>query len=73
MKTKEIKYHKDGSKWAEGYLKDGKMDGYWKWYRKDGTKMRTGYFEDGKQVRDWMTYDKNGRLVKKTTFTKSAE
>jgi antitoxin component YwqK of YwqJK toxin-antitoxin module len=68
MKTKQTKYHKDGSLWAEGYLTDGKLDGYWKWYRTDGSKMRTGYFENGKQVGEWMTYDKNGKLVKKTSF-----
>lgn len=27
---------------ALGYVKNGKRDGYWKWYRADGSKLRTG-------------------------------
>lgn len=65
MKTKHIKYWKDGSVLATGYLKDGKLDGYWKWYRKDGSKMKTGYFKEGMRVKEWMVYDKKGKLVKK--------
>ncbi len=70
MRVKHTKLHKDGSIWATGYLLDGKMDGFWKFYRKDGTKMRTGYFNKGLQTKDWMTYDKTGKLVKKTTLSK---
>jgi len=65
MRTKHIKYHQDGSVLAKGYLKDGKLDGYWKWYRHDGSKMKVGYFKEGKRAKDWMRYDKNGKLIKK--------
>jgi antitoxin component YwqK of YwqJK toxin-antitoxin module len=47
-----------------GKYKNGKKDGYWKWYRKDGTKLKTGYFKEGKLAEEWMRYDKKGRLIK---------
>lgn len=62
------KRHADGSLWAKGSLKDGKMHGKWTFYRKDGSKMRTGSFEAGKQVGTWITYAKDGRVVKKTVM-----
>lgn len=64
MKVKQTLYHSDGSIKAQGTLKDGKKDGYWKWYREDGSKLKTGYFKDGKLIKDWMNYDKNGKLIK---------
>ena len=58
--------HSDGSVWAKGFIKGGKMEGLWKWYRKDGSIMRTGHFEKGMQVGAWTTFDRKGRMVKKT-------
>ena len=61
--------------WAKGYMKDGKMEGYWEWFRKParlgikvGTKMRSGSFAHGKQVGEWTTYDKKGKVVKVIRF-----
>jgi antitoxin component YwqK of YwqJK toxin-antitoxin module len=65
---KNIIYHKDGSIWAKGKMKNGVCDGYWEWFRKDGKKMRAGYFKMGKQVRKWATYDKKGSVYKVTNF-----
>lgn len=65
-KKKYTHYHKDGSVWAKGYIKGGKMEGYWEWFRKDGTKMRSGNFKSEKQVGEWTTYDKKGKVVKVT-------
>ena len=59
-------FHKDGSLWARGVLKDGVMEGYWEWFRKDGSLMRTGSFKKGVQVGEWTTYAKNGSIVKVT-------
>ncbi len=61
-------YHKDGSIWARGTLKNGVMEGYWEWFRKDGTKMRSGHMKKGKQVGEWVTYNKDGGIVKVTEF-----
>ena len=66
MIKKFIKHHADGSLWAKGFMKDGKMHGAWTWFRKEGSKMRSGRFENGKQVGIWITYDKTGRVVRKT-------
>ena len=65
-KKKYIHYHKDGSVWAKGFTRAGKMDGVWAWFRKDGSKMRSGSFEKGKQVGKWTTYDRKGKAVKVT-------
>jgi len=61
-----IHYHKDGTIWAKGKLRDGIMEGYWEWFRKDGTIMRSGFFKDGKQTGEWTTYDKVGKVYKVT-------
>jgi len=61
-----IHYHKDGTIWAKGKLRDGIMEGYWEWFRKDGTIMRSGYFKDGKQTGEWTTYDRTGKVHKVT-------
>jgi antitoxin component YwqK of YwqJK toxin-antitoxin module len=61
-----IEYHKDGSVWAKGKVRDGALTGYWEWFRKDGTKLRSGHFQDGEQVGEWITYDKNGAVYKVT-------
>jgi antitoxin component YwqK of YwqJK toxin-antitoxin module len=63
-----LKHHKDGSLWARGQLKAGKMHGYWEWYRKDGTIMRSGSFDRDVQCGEWTTYDARGRIVKVTVF-----
>jgi antitoxin component YwqK of YwqJK toxin-antitoxin module len=49
-KNNYIKYHNDGTIWAQGTMVDGQPEGYWEWFRKTGTRMRSGYFEHGKQV-----------------------
>lgn len=66
---KHIHYHKDGSIWATGAMKNNKMHGYWEWFRKDGTKMRSGNFDKGIQVGEWITYDKEGQCHKITSFS----
>lgn len=68
LRTKYVKYHKDGSVWAKGTSLAGDPDGYFEWFRTDGTKMRSGYFRRGKQVGEWTTYDRNGRVVRVTTM-----
>jgi antitoxin component YwqK of YwqJK toxin-antitoxin module len=64
MHVPHIEYYENGTVQAVGKLKDGKRDGYWKWYRPDGTKRKTGYFVNGKRTKEWMRYDIKGKLVK---------
>lgn len=61
-------YHKDGSLWARGPMRDGQPHGYWEWFRKDGTKLRSGHFDKGTQTGVWTTYDKTGAVYKVTTI-----
>lgn len=65
-------FHKDGSLWARGELRDGVMTGYWEWFRKDGTLMRSGTFDRGVQVGEWATYDRKGHIVKVTQMKPAA-
>lgn len=65
---KYVKKHSDGTLWAKGFTKNGKMHGAWTWFRKDGSKMRAGSFKNGKQTGTWTTYAANGRVVKVTDF-----
>lgn len=65
---KHTEYHKDGSIWAKGQKRNGKLHGYWRWFRKDGTPMRSGYFDSGKQTGKWTTYDKTGAVYKVTVM-----
>lgn len=64
----DITYHKDGSIWAIGKMKNGRQEGKWEWFRKDGSMLRAGSFKDGKQVGKWTTYDKMGEAYKETIF-----
>lgn len=64
-------YHKDGSLWATGQLRDGQPHGYWEWFRKDGTKLRSGHFEAGAQIGEWTTYDKAGHVYKVTRMKRA--
>jgi len=69
MKTSEknhIEYHKDGTVWAKGKMRNGTPIGYWEWFRKDGTRLRSGSFEKGEQTGEWTTYDKRGEVYKVT-------
>jgi len=61
-------FHKDGSLWARGELKNGIMEGYWEWFRKDGSLMRSGSFAHGDPVGEWTTYRSDGSIVKVTTM-----
>ncbi|TKT80170.1 hypothetical protein [Aquamicrobium sp. LC103] len=61
-------YHKDGSLWAVGQLRDGQAEGYWEWFRKDGTKLCSGHFRGGVQVGEWTTYDGTGKVHKVTVM-----
>ena len=58
----------NGTVKAVGHMRDGQLDGAWRWYRIDGSLMRTGQFDLGVQVGQWQTFDRTGRLVKTTTF-----
>jgi antitoxin component YwqK of YwqJK toxin-antitoxin module len=66
-----VHYHKDGSVWAKGTVRNGKSDGYWEWFRRDGTRLRSGHFENGVQVGEWTTYDKKGAVYKVTIIKPS--
>jgi len=66
--TEHRRYHKDGSLWAVGPMRDGVPEGDWQWFRKDGTRLRSGRFEAGRQVGAWTTYDKAGAVYKVTVM-----
>lgn len=67
-------YHKDGSVWAKGQMRDGVMAGYWEWFRKgSGLIMRSGSFDEkGQQTGEWTTYDQKGKVFKVTQMKPKA-
>ena len=65
--------HADGSVWAKGHFKNGKMHGAWVWFRKDGSKMRSGSFGNGAQTGKWTTWSASGKAVKVTDLTPKAK
>ena len=69
---KHVYYHKDGSVYGRGTLRDGVMTGYWEWYRKDGSRLRSGHLIAGEQTGEWTTYAKDGRVVKVTVMKPKA-
>ena len=71
-RSKRIDYHRDGTVRAQGWTRDGKLDGYWEWFRSDGTRLRSGTFSLDRQIGDWTTYDRAGAVYKVTSMSKSA-
>lgn len=59
-----VKYYRDGSVWARGWILEDKPVGYWTFYRIDGTKLRTGYFRDGVEAGKWTYFDRVGNVQK---------
>ena len=64
--TPHVEYHRDGSVWATGQMRDGVPVGRWAWFRVDGTRLRAGTFDAGVQVGEWTTYDRGGEVYKVT-------
>ncbi len=65
---KRFDFYEDGAVKAEGSMRDGQLNGAWRWYRRDGSLMRTGRFRNGVQTGTWETYGADGTLVKATQF-----
>lgn len=65
-------YYPDGRLKAVGGMKDGELDGRWKWYRNDGTLLRTGEFALGAQTGVWTTWERDGTAGKVTRFRASS-
>ncbi len=63
-----LEFFGDGQLKATGRMKDGRLQGNWKWFRKDGTLLRTGRFSAGEQVGTWRTYDRDGDVSRTTEF-----
>ncbi len=63
-------YYEGGAKSSEGYLRDGKPDGYWKSYYRNGNLKaegnRKGYALDG----PWMFYNEQGDKVVEINYEK---
>lgn len=62
-----LEFYADGQLKAAGRMKDGELQGNWKWFRADGTLLRTGRFAAGEQVGTWTTHDRSGEIVRTTT------
>lgn len=65
---KRFDFYEDGAVKAEGSMRDGQLNGAWRWYRRDGSLMRSGRFRNGARIGTWETYAADGNLVKATHF-----
>lgn len=58
----KIFYHENGKISSEGYMVDGKPDGYWKTYNENGILIAEGNREDFKLDSLWKFYNDDGSL-----------
>ena len=70
--TQLVMKHPNGSKRAEGKMKDGKKTGEWKYYDKHGNLEEVSEYKDGKTEGKVMIYYASG-LKKREYFTKSGD
>ena len=61
-------YYKDGSLSSEGYLRNGKPDGYWKTYYQSGTLKSEGNRKYFQLDSLWIFYDKSGTINKEISY-----
>jgi len=61
-------YYKDGSLSSEGYLRNGKPDGYWKTYYQGGTLKSEGNRKYFQLDSLWVFYDKSGVINKEISY-----
>ncbi len=61
-------YHNDGSLWAKGTMKGGKMEGYWEWFRKPARTER-GSARSGRP----MAGNKRGTRMRSGYFKNGAQ
>ena len=57
-----IFYHPNGIKSSEGYMLNGKPEGYWKTYSEDGVLISEGNRKNYLLDSLWKFYDENGEL-----------
>ncbi|MEN8224812.1 MAG: toxin-antitoxin system YwqK family antitoxin [Bacteroidota bacterium] len=55
-------YHPNGEKSSEGYIKDGKPEGYWKTYNEEGILLSEGNRKNHLLDSTWKFYDAAGSL-----------
>tara|TARA_B100001057_G_C22360216_1_gene760571 strand:+ start:359 stop:643 length:285 start_codon:yes stop_codon:yes gene_type:complete len=53
-------YYENGQLRWEGNIKDGKIEGLWKWYYENGQLQCEGNYKDGKGEGLWKEYDYSG-------------
>ena len=61
-------YYKDGSLSSEGYLRNGKPDGYWKTYYQSGNLKSEGNRKYFQLDSLWIFYDKSGVINKEISY-----
>jgi uncharacterized protein YdhG (YjbR/CyaY superfamily) len=59
-------FYPNGRLKASGRVKDGQLQGAWKWFRRDGSIMRSGSFTAGRKTGEWITYTRDGQPYKVT-------
>ncbi len=55
-------YYQNGTTKAEGWMKNGQKDGYWRFYHPNGKLSEKGHFTTGKRTSYWYFYSEKGKL-----------
>jgi antitoxin component YwqK of YwqJK toxin-antitoxin module len=58
----------DGSISSTGYLKDSRLEGFWKYWWIGGEPRSQGRFYNGKPIGSWIYWDENGNIVMQNIF-----
>jgi uncharacterized protein len=64
-----IFYYPNGQKSSEGFLINGKPDGYWKSYNENGVLVSEGNRKNFELDSTWIFYDGNGKKISETFYT----
>ncbi|MBP1673568.1 MAG: hypothetical protein H6Q25_1383 [Bacteroidetes bacterium] len=69
QKEFKIFYYPNGRKSSEGYLINGKPDGYWKSYNESGVLVSEGNRKNFELDSNWIFYDGSGKKISETYYS----
>ncbi len=74
IRPENVMYHKEyyetGRKKAEGWLRKGAREGYWRLYHENGRLAEKGHYQNGNRVAYWYFYTDKGRPQQEGHFKK---
>jgi antitoxin component YwqK of YwqJK toxin-antitoxin module len=68
-----IYWHQNGSKWSEGFFREGKNEGRRLTYFENGKIRYEEYYKDGIRVGKWKFFDDKGKLLQVIDYSAPAD